>query len=96
MKIAYFHSYFYKGIILKIRVRNTPFSAFTILLVKKLGIFLIPDYYQNLEIIPEPTISIFHSIYLRYFLRGFSKNINFHPYFYKGIVLKNRGQNQSL
>ena len=91
MKIAYFHPYFYKGIVLKIGVRNTTFSAFMILLVKKLGIFLIPDYYQNLEMIPEPTIIIFHYIYLRYFLRGFSKNINFHPYFYKGIILKIRG-----
>ena len=70
MKIAYFHPYFYKGIVPKIRVRNIPFSAFLILLVKKWGTFLIPDYYQNLEIIPEPTIIIFHSIYLRYFLRG--------------------------
>ena len=80
MKIAYFHPYFYKGIVLEIRVRNTPFSAFTILLVKKLGIFLILDYYQNLEVILEPTISSFHSIYLDTFSGVSPKRSIFTPF----------------
>ena len=39
---GYFHPYFYKEIILKIRGENSLFSAFTILLVKKVRNFLIP------------------------------------------------------
>ena len=35
MKIGYFHPYFYKGIVLKIRVQNSLESAFTILLSSK-------------------------------------------------------------
>ena len=47
MKIAYFHSYFYKGIVLKIRGENRLFSAFMILLVKKVRYFLIPAITKN-------------------------------------------------
>ena len=36
MKIGYFHPYFYKGIVLKIRVRNTPiFSIYDTFAKKK-------------------------------------------------------------
>ena len=35
MKIGYFHSYFYKGIVLKIGVQNSLKSAFMILLSSK-------------------------------------------------------------
>ena len=48
----------HKGIVLKIKVKNTPLSAFTILLLRK-------------------------SMKIAYF----------HPYFYKGIILKVGVQN---
>ena len=46
LKSAHFCPNDYKGIVLKIRVRNTPFSAFTILLLKNTDFH--PYFYKGI------------------------------------------------
>ena len=93
MKIAYFHPYFYKGIILKMRVRNNPFLAFTILFLRKslktttFTPISIRELYKN-KGIKSPIFQFYDTFIIQNF-----KIAHFTPNNYTGIVLKIEVQN---
>ena len=90
MKIAYFHPYFYKGIVLKNRGQNQSLRYFCLGKVQKhqfSPLFLLGNRTKN----RGPKLPIFQ-FYDTFIVQNF-KNSHFCPNNYKGIVLKIGVQN---
>ena len=92
MKIAYFHPYFYKGIVVKNRVQNSLESAFMILsLCKTLKTPIFPQMIIRESKNRGPKLPIFQ-FYNTFIIQNF-KIAYFSPNNYKGIILKIGVQN---